>query len=814
MEPPAKRARIAYAPYDDDDDDELNLDPEELAAKQDPGYQLQRSREVAAHKLKSTFESIFEKYERDFTDVGDEIDLRTGEIVVDNGHLRSMRSDDEEDQDAPAGQGLIAAKSTDVFREEDSSDEEDRILHGGRPVNEPSAKDAALIAAPPAQDRHGQLTQAWPRASSLAGQNQRPPDTGFPSRLQFMGRPLSFASFGPPAFSADPMWSAPELPVQTFTSGFRPFSGIGMVKAPVTRTVIRRALPMAVESMEDEDDILLGVVDRIPREAKTPRTKLAAGSRTTERRIGEAIGGADLEMQEADTAPQMAIKTKPQSLQGNNVVVKHVSQKSGRKSLSTLEQGPNTIPLAKPGSKPKQKTSLTKRAKVKPAVVVVQSPSLSGEQAQTLANEDEETLPEISATGKQLVIANPRKRRRANSRKETVVTSITTGDSELVLSTNSTTLQGATNGDESVSRPFPAERLVIELDHGPELPVSQVVEAEAGVCDKDNAEKPGATVKTGSQAHQRTTTQETFKRNILDPSYGFSDDEGGLIIRRPTKSKDRQATSAMLPSEGAPVVDLLEDSKSTTQNSTAEIRRRSRKQKLAPLASSPGRAPTQDQQESNKQQVSKAQAKNAKERAAETADAEQERQSPSKHRTASPQKPTTKDCITVVDPTTPQTQSRTSRLNSNSNPPSSSKTGIISLISDSEEDELSFEAGASSASTKRKPIPYRPKADPATRRVLFGHNSGTASSSAVQRPEEIQACARSLVQLATGLQVGQHAEAETRLRKHGGPAAFGAAERSEEKKPWCEKVQQSNRVAGQDARRVDEEVRRGWVQMR
>ncbi|KAI9763629.1 MAG: hypothetical protein M1835_007765, partial [Candelina submexicana] len=43
----------------------------------------------------STFESIFEKYSKDFSTVGDEIDLETGEIVINNGHLRKMR--DEQD---------------------------------------------------------------------------------------------------------------------------------------------------------------------------------------------------------------------------------------------------------------------------------------------------------------------------------------------------------------------------------------------------------------------------------------------------------------------------------------------------------------------------------------------------------------------------------------------------------------------------------------------------------------------------------------------------------------------------------------------
>ncbi|EEP76701.1 predicted protein [Uncinocarpus reesii 1704] len=46
-------------------------------------------------RLKSCFESICEKYGKDFRNVGDEIDLETGQIVVDNGHLHQMEAEDD-----------------------------------------------------------------------------------------------------------------------------------------------------------------------------------------------------------------------------------------------------------------------------------------------------------------------------------------------------------------------------------------------------------------------------------------------------------------------------------------------------------------------------------------------------------------------------------------------------------------------------------------------------------------------------------------------------------------------------------------------
>ena len=43
--------------------------------------------------LKSRFESIFAKYSEDFSGIGDEIDLNTGQITINNGHLATMGSE-------------------------------------------------------------------------------------------------------------------------------------------------------------------------------------------------------------------------------------------------------------------------------------------------------------------------------------------------------------------------------------------------------------------------------------------------------------------------------------------------------------------------------------------------------------------------------------------------------------------------------------------------------------------------------------------------------------------------------------------------
>lgn len=80
MEPPSKRPRLSLATQDEDDTENGDL---------------QEARFQNDQRLKSIFEGIFQKYEKDFTEVGDEIDLQTGKIVTNNGHLQGM--DDERD---------------------------------------------------------------------------------------------------------------------------------------------------------------------------------------------------------------------------------------------------------------------------------------------------------------------------------------------------------------------------------------------------------------------------------------------------------------------------------------------------------------------------------------------------------------------------------------------------------------------------------------------------------------------------------------------------------------------------------------------
>ena len=69
-------------------------------------------------KLRSTFESIFEKYGRDFGGIGDEVDLTTGRIVVDNGHLLGMKHETDLDTTAKASDPTASTQHSDKNKDE------------------------------------------------------------------------------------------------------------------------------------------------------------------------------------------------------------------------------------------------------------------------------------------------------------------------------------------------------------------------------------------------------------------------------------------------------------------------------------------------------------------------------------------------------------------------------------------------------------------------------------------------------------------------------------------------------------------------
>ncbi|KEZ42222.1 hypothetical protein SAPIO_CDS6072 [Scedosporium apiospermum] len=237
MEPRRKRPRLELDLHNqsEDDDDELNYDPEEISRKRDPGFRLAQSRATAAFRLKSTFESIFEKYERDFSGVGDEIDLRTGEIVVDNGHLQKMRNEKDVGLDlteagiemsgssasTTAGGAVDGATVRSAQGQNnrqspryETSEDEDRILGGDKTTGTHEGIINGPMALVPYASNHRPAHLHTPSNASLY-----PSPVRLGSQPYFGASPLFFNSWSPSG-AGDPIWNAPQIEVPRFRSSF------------------------------------------------------------------------------------------------------------------------------------------------------------------------------------------------------------------------------------------------------------------------------------------------------------------------------------------------------------------------------------------------------------------------------------------------------------------------------------------------------------------------------------------------------------------------------------------------------------------
>ncbi|KAK7713475.1 hypothetical protein SLS64_004725 [Diaporthe eres] len=252
---------IALDPLGTDDEDELDCEPNELNQRRDPVYQLGQARARASNKLKSRFEDIFAKYEKDFTGVGDEIDLRTGEVVVNNGHLQSItgvqefgEGDGDEDEDAHfSGSDRPVQGVIDEALKNDSSDAAVRRnpweVVG---LNSDSSRPAAGVGGVPG------FSSTMP-----------------PAHEPFMP-PLQPFGFLEPGHTqvVDPAWQAPELPRSAFMSprfgaqAQQHIFGMGQ-----TTKVTRRSLLEPRSQDGDEEDVLLGAPDNVLGKKGSPLIK-------------------------------------------------------------------------------------------------------------------------------------------------------------------------------------------------------------------------------------------------------------------------------------------------------------------------------------------------------------------------------------------------------------------------------------------------------------------------------------------------------------------------------------------------------------
>lgn len=184
---PTKRPRLSYTAESPDDVEEVSGE-----------WDLQAARVQNDLRLKSIFERIFAKYGKDFSDVADEIDMESGEIVVNKGHLLGIQEE------------------TDIGNKE-SPWEVDSL-----------GSDGSEDEAPPAKS-YDVASERSPR-NKLSGSgtdgNASAPlcDSALPSSGREPGIPASGPSVLKEKLSAalhhiekdpgprDPLWLAPELP--------------------------------------------------------------------------------------------------------------------------------------------------------------------------------------------------------------------------------------------------------------------------------------------------------------------------------------------------------------------------------------------------------------------------------------------------------------------------------------------------------------------------------------------------------------------------------------------------------------------------
>ncbi|EKG11922.1 SANT domain DNA binding protein [Macrophomina phaseolina MS6] len=192
-------------------------------------------------RLKNTFEHIFEKYSRDFSGIGDEIDLETGEIVVDNGHIAQLQDErdtgkafDDWVDDVDGDEQDYEENTYTRYELEDSEDEllssPSRDVH--RRVSQPGGVFASLSsltwqASPIAPSSSASASQHRNRPSNNRPARHPPEAPRTPQRMGVANDPAFFQALGQSIAQGiaqymsayrendrpvNPVWDAPPLP--------------------------------------------------------------------------------------------------------------------------------------------------------------------------------------------------------------------------------------------------------------------------------------------------------------------------------------------------------------------------------------------------------------------------------------------------------------------------------------------------------------------------------------------------------------------------------------------------------------------------
>lgn len=452
MEPPHKRQKTAIDGIQPEgDEDELFLEPDELNQQRDPTFQLVRGRALAAKRLKSRFEDIFAKFGRDFTGIADEVDLVSGKVLVDNGHLESITVKDDRDQDNDDDNGP-------------ASDEKERTPQGNA-----DAAGAPLMIAP--SDPWQVAGPGWP----MVLPEQQPFASPFASTPPFgISTPRNL----------DPAWEAPELPMPSLAdySSHPP----AQKRWSTPRQVGSKHLPAAGSpeaEEEEEEDALLGVSGNV---CKTNESLLIKGR-------FPAISSPQDDPNLTEFIQEAIQEAIPESSPS--------SRKSKAPQTTEPPPKPEEDHLADTGSDLKRKPALgrPKRAKTK---------TLAGQAG-------ESSLATLSAKGRK------------------------------GLGKNGTPKENAKTSPSEATRPFQPSPLNQVLYV--EIRAAKIDNNFVPVRDEADAPRAADEKKAQVPLSKPSTVPAKYERNGVDPSFNFSDDETLLPKRARKRRQTEPITAAAAP---------------------------------------------------------------------------------------------------------------------------------------------------------------------------------------------------------------------------------------------------------------------------
>ncbi|POS77557.1 hypothetical protein DHEL01_v204057 [Diaporthe helianthi] len=593
MERPVKRQRIAPDSLGTDDEDELDCEPNELNQRRDPVYQLEQARVRASNKLKSRFEDIFAKYERDFTGIGDEIDLRTGRVVVNNGHLQSITGVQEFGQGGE-DQQEDAHGSENHLRFRGISEEAFGIASSADMV---ARSDARMVVDP---------TSDVPLPTASSGGTPRLPSMMPPAHQPLMppSQPFGLWEMGRTQV-ADPTWRAPELPQPAFMSARfvsqahqRPF-GTGQI----TR-MTRGHLVKTRDQDGDEEDVLLRAPDNLLGTKESPLIKRkfppVGSSPNNDPNLHEMIQDVIKTMAATSPSAEQSRKRSSSTGQSSKPTMKSVSSDTdnyciqgeektsglclGSAGKSTAVSPGRGVEAPRYGNKQRGHTVTGRKTRQPeaPAEQRIAGPK-DGSDATGM---DEDFLDVTGNTPRKPAGRTFYVEIKARKIGQTDSFAQYHGDSE--VGTLGRSLLGVDASPEtleppSCSRPWAVEKPakppggpgVVELavtSLGPEVMKSGTqgdlskrktlgsASASIGADEMSTIKQNGAPASTelGSQPPRKSRpslpqnpSKEQFGRNIVDPSYTFSDEENLLPRKSTVRRKSEPASAAGLAVQDA-----------------------------------------------------------------------------------------------------------------------------------------------------------------------------------------------------------------------------------------------------------------------